>query len=327
MKLILVASSNGLGHARRLLNLGAGLRALKVDFSLAITVAQEKLLKSEIESTFQGFPLDLLRIEAHGLESLLFQDSSIPDEVPSVTRRALGEADAVISDNSLWPALYNPSFYLFGHFEWLTYVRNLTSDKQEKIRETEVFKTEKELITKTVMWFRTKHFSINSKILDSISLDVPLLRYGQDHKYPTTRADLFWVSRGTTSRNSPGTEGKHYSGLPVVSRESWEMVTSDYLPRAVIGRPGLGTIRDCLASKTPFIPSWRGIDSELACNESKLRELGLALDLDTDDVAQTHRDRLDAVSDAMGKFWTFNSDTSTEVATQIMEKIGGKQVK
>lgn len=324
VKLILVASSNGLGHARRLLNLGVGLRVLKVDFRLAITRTQERLLKSEIESLFREPPPDLLRIEAHGLESVLFRDSYTPDEVHGATRQALVEADAVISDNSLWPALYNPNFFLFGHFEWLTYVRNLPMDNQEKIRETDVFKIEQELITKTLTWFRTRHFSINNELLDPISLDVPLLRYGGDQKYPTTRTNLLWVSRGTTGRNTPLTEGKHFSGYPSVRRESWEMATSDHLPRAVIGRPGLGTIRDCLASNTPFIPSWRGIDSELASNESRLQELGLALDLETGGGAQTQGYRLDAVSDAMGKFWALNSDTSIEVASQILEKIQRK---
>jgi len=327
VKLILVASSNGLGHARRLLNLGAGLKALKVDFRLAMTRKQERLLKSEIESLFSGFPPDLIRIEAHGLESLLFQDSCKPVEVQGATIQALEGADAVISDNSLWPALYNPNFFLFGHFEWLTYARNLPRDYQEKISETDVFKMEKELITKTLIWFRTRHFSINNELLDPISLDVPLLRYGGDEEYPTTRADIVWISSGTTGRNSPVTEGKHLSGYPFALRESWEMATSDHLPRAVIGRPGLGTIRDCLASKTPFIPSWRGIDSELARNESTLIELGLALDLETGGGAQSQSDRLDAVSDAMGKFWALNSNTSIEVASQVLEKLNRKQVK
>lgn len=329
MRILLVASSNGLGHARRLLNLTSGLHALGFDPRLAITKRQADHLDSEIKEMRRSFACKLLQIDHHGLEAKLFQSVGAHKPISSETKKAVAEADLILSDNSLWPASYNPNFFLLGHFEWLTYVKLLPKAIQQPIMETDAFRIEKRLIEQSLGWFKTKHFSMENELLNPIALEVPLPRYSKDPSYQRIRSDAVWASWGTTNRNALNTNRPKLFGHQVLTRETWEMSSSNQLPLAVLGRPGFGTIRDCLASGTPFIPSWQGEDPELASNETTLKRLGLSLEFRLEEGSRLGnlKIKIEATSYAIERFWTQNSATPTEIAKQIMKTVGNLELK
>jgi UDP:flavonoid glycosyltransferase YjiC (YdhE family) len=63
--------------------------------------------------------------------------------------------------------------------------------------------------------------------------------------------------------------------LGIVERETYEFAEFKEKPKLVLGRPGLGTIRDCLATGIPFLPIWDKLDPELNSNTNHLVNLGL----------------------------------------------------
>jgi hypothetical protein len=63
-------------------------------------------------------------------------------------------------------------------------------------------------------------------------------------------------------------------GLTLVAKESHKHIEGE-LPALTLGRPGLGTIRDCLAMGIAFLPCWEGEDPELEANQETLKRIGL----------------------------------------------------
>ena len=53
------------------------------------------------------------------------------------------------------------------------------------------------------------------------------------------------------------------------------MKKTSVLPALVLGRPGMGTIRDCLEVGVPFIPFGSDFNVELESNNKNLLRLGL----------------------------------------------------
>ena len=69
MRVSLVASSNGLGHARRLLNLISGFKNRVNSLSLLLSINQARLLKSEIQSIQKEIDFTVIESKIFGLDA------------------------------------------------------------------------------------------------------------------------------------------------------------------------------------------------------------------------------------------------------------------
>ena len=113
----------------------------------------------------------------------------------------------------------------------------------------------------------------------------------------------------------------------LINKESHFLHIEKLLPLAVIGRPGLGTIRDCLASATPFIPFWSTSDPELTSNVEALSKLGLIAEFWKNlngESMESSKNLVSLISDFQPKildYWTNNSVTSNICARIILEEI------
>ena len=180
----------------------------------------------------------------------------------------------MLSDNLTWPGGFLDSFMLMGHFSWIDYWKSENSKSQIEI-DRAVTHTSK--ISK---WFSPVDFSQITTGLGEINrIEIPLSRYISD---PTTNfksnSASVSFSNGKTGLNKLDEttlrEDFELMGLALVTKESHKHIEGE-IPTLTLGRPGLGTIRDCLAMGIAFLPCWDGEDSELKGNQETLKRLGL----------------------------------------------------
>lgn len=267
----LVASQNGLGHARRLTHFSAAFCDLGYEVHLFISEFQAQALGREI---LEISPDVFVRtIEGYGLDGPA-QSSSELNEVPHWLKKELMEFQFVLSDNLTWPGGFLDSFMLMGHFSWIDYWKSENSKSQIEI-DRAVTHTSK--ISK---WFSPVDFSQITTALGEINrIEIPLSRYISD---PTTNfksnSASVSFSNGKTGLNKLDEttlrEDFELMGLALVTKESHKHIEGE-IPTLTLGRPGLGTIRDCLAMGMAFLPCWDGEDSELKGNQETLKRLGL----------------------------------------------------
>jgi hypothetical protein len=268
----LIASQNGLGHARRLAHFSAGLHELGYEVFLYISTAQIRTLIEEIKTIC---PKTIVRgIKSHGLDGPTYQIDQII-EIPEELELELGKLDFVISDNVTWPGRVLESFILMGHFSWIDYWEADCSNQvrpsiQQALGET----------LQISNWFLPKDFShVPGEMKRIKTIEIPLSRYGSDEDLIRSRAKKeVWYAKGTTGLNliqSNGLENEiREYGLEMKTRETHRFRDFE-LPTLVLGRPGLGTIRDCLAFRVPFLPCWVGEDPELSRNQDTMKRVGL----------------------------------------------------
>ena len=268
----LIASQNGLGHARRLAHFSAGLHDLGYEVFLYLSTTQIRTLIGEIRNIC---PTTIVRdIELHGLDGPTFQIDQVV-EIPEELEFELKELDFVISDNVTWPGRALDSFILMGHFSWIDYWEPDTTDNVKPLIQQALGET-----LQISNWFLPKDFSHVPEEMERIkTIEIPLSRYGSDGDSSRNRSrNEVWYSKGTTSLNwiyLNGLENKlRQCGLETKTRETHKFKDSE-LPALVLGRPGLGTIRDCLALGVPFLPCWVGEDPELSRNQNTMKRIGL----------------------------------------------------
>jgi hypothetical protein len=268
----LIASQNGLGHARRLAHFSAGLHDLGYEVFLYLSTTQIQTLMEEIRTIS---PKTIVRdIKLHGLDGPTFQIDQVV-EIPEELELELKKLDFVISDNVTWPGRALDSFILMGHFSWIDYWEADCSDKVRPLIQQALGET-----LQISNWFLPKDFSHVPEEMKRIkTVEIPLSRYGSDGDSirRRTRTEV-WYSKGTTGLNwihLNGLEKKlRQYGLETKTRETHRLRDSE-LPALVLGRPGLGTIRDCLAWGVPFLPCWVGEDPELSRNQNTMKSIGL----------------------------------------------------
>ena len=319
MNLLLIASSNGLGHARRLVNLLVGFRNFpQLNISLGLTERQMSLLGREISFVAQTIPFKLLVLQNFGIDGDNYLSQIKVKTIPLEIIKAIQAADAVIADNSLWPAEFSREFFLLGHFDWLSNYQ----DEYNENPQTEFGKRwefERQLSESVKIWFKLKHFGVPSVIKSEI-LTIPLPQYEGDLKKKIERENKIWAAYGTTLRNIEKVSGNFFSEEQVIERETWHLFEDYFLPRLVVGRPGLGTIRDCLASGTIFYPLFHGQDLELQHNCEVLKHLGL---VSLDNLEETWESILvrDEFSNRIQEFWLQASRPMEIIAASILEEL------
>jgi len=319
MRISLVASSNGLGHARRLLNLVPGFKEKVNSLSLFLSAEQAKLLKKEIQSILKEIDFKLIESKNFGLDGFHFKNLTLFEDVTPDCIKQIAGSDIVISDNSAWPANYNENFYLFGHFDWVSYYKRSNLKQFENSVISDQLANEFELLMNSKAWFRTKEFGLNS-IFNFKVIDIPFLRYDSDNFESKSRSNEIWFANGTTGEKMSTNFGQTLNPVDIVRSETFRMNTSPNLPKMVLGRPGLGTIRDCLASRTYFQPLWGGRDVELESNAEHLNRLGLSKNL-------TKNSNLgvidyEEISFRIKRFWEDNSAAPTATVDLILDNIG-----
>ena len=117
-KVGLVASQNGLGHARRLTHFSAALLELGYEVQLFISKFQAQALAREIAEIVPRVTIRI--IEGYGLDGPTRSSSEL-NEVPHWLKRELMRFQVVLSDNLTWPGEFLDTFILMGHFSWIDY--------------------------------------------------------------------------------------------------------------------------------------------------------------------------------------------------------------
>lgn len=267
----LVASQNGLGHARRLTHFSAAFKELGYEVTLYISSHQVLALSKEIQEVCPE--TEVIEIKGYGLDGPT-QIKSTVREVPDSLKRQFGELDYVLSDNLTWLGSFLDAFLLMGHFTWIDYWTLRHPNQGLEISNAILD------ARKISNWYSPVDFSQIPTCLSGIErIEIPLSRYMSDPKAPCNR-DLTSVSfsNGTTGLNQSDQNELRLAlkkmNLVLRTRESHSF-HKDQIPTLTLGRPGLGTIRDCLAFGVPFLPYWVGDDPELLNNEATLKHIGL----------------------------------------------------
>ena len=205
------------------------------------------------------------------------------DKPPLSVIKIIEKSNFVFSDNTLWAFRYNSNFSLFGHFNWLDYwlIVGLNSLKP-KFRS--IFDLELESLARIKTNFVYESFEIEHKLkssqLPSNPIPLKLVRYTSDNFLPKTKSKkpYIWVSSGTTgimANQVLQIKKLQVKKIKVIKMESYKLLYAKQKPWLIMGRPGVGTIRDCLASGTLFYPINFHGDPELTSNVKSLVNLSL----------------------------------------------------
>lgn len=276
-KIGLVASTNGLGHARRILHIAIGFIDIGHEITLFITKNQALHLRAEISKL--KFNLNLVEIKNHGLDGPAWFKNGASFQIPSKNVISkLRECDFILSDNLTWPFVYNNNFGLIGHFYWHDYwqkTENLLSSKLFG-----VFERDFEYLLQIPLAFQFEKFILYPRHFSN-KVMIKLPKYYSDIKVQKKLRNKLdtkqvWLSKGTTGLwKEFESNSKILKKFSVLEQETYRLGESKNKPKLVIGRPGLGTIRDCLAAGIPFFPIWNKKDPELNSNVNHLINLGL----------------------------------------------------
>jgi hypothetical protein len=310
----LVASQNGLGHARRLVHFSFGFKELGYEVSLFLSPIQHKKLSSEIARIIPE--TRVLEVQNLGLDGPTTSSERI-HEASEYLHRHLKNLDFVISDNVTWPGKYLDTFFLMGHFTWIDYWQKSSNTYKPQIEQS-LFEAEK--ISK---WFSPVDFSEeDTSLIDVERIKIPLAQYITDSK-KKRELDPASVtfSNGTTGLNKSDQNNLEQKfkkiGVNLEIAESHKF-QGPQQPAVALGRPGFGTIRDCLAAGVLFLPFWEGGDPELTNNQATLKREGLIpLNWEGNQelnigliqeclLSTSHRDRIT-------EYWKKNSAPITEI--------------
>ncbi len=322
----LVASANGLGHARRLFYLHNEFLRQGIKSEILVNSFQYDKCRSEIPK--EELDTVLVSNSKFGLDGPHANFSDLEDKT-SILKK-IQNAENVLSDNTIWPASLNDNSFVHGHFMWIDYWRSLV-DSGMVLPPTELC-FEENLGKNVRAWFGSRVFGFSkSNLVDDVT-HMPLIRYPNDKNFESYKRNWqeIWVSVGTTKDkdflNFDSTlKFLVESGFKIHFRETKLMHDLKVLPGLVIGRPGLGTIRDCLASATAFLTPPNSNqqqlnDPELSNNLEVLSKAGLLPCVGSIDVWT-----LTQYSLIYQNFWLENSCPISEYSNRILQLISEKR--
>jgi hypothetical protein len=277
----LVASNNGFGHARRLGHLALALSDLGLWSTIYATQSQINRLRPELIQKADFPRIDFVEIQNHGIDGPVWDKTNrkIKDPTRNVIE-SLKQNDLIISDNVIWPIKYNEHFVLFGHFNWLNYWI-IMGHEHFSPKSKDIFDEEVVLFNKITLAFQFQNFTVHPNQYTVINTHpIKLIRYKTDSQFPRTIESslVAWIAKGTTSLHAEiETNLLLDNKIKIIESETYNLFKAKHKPSIVLGRPGLGTIRDCLASGTPFLPIFDDLDVELISNVTNLSKLSLYL--------------------------------------------------
>lgn len=267
-EILLVASQNGFGHAKRLYEIAQQINKNGVNCKLLLSQRQIQIIKNEKQPIIQNILIPAL---SYGVDGYC-TTKSIAD-IEKQTSQLVEKSKAVISDNTLWPLELNSNFYLHAHFVWHHILNDLSEQE---------YKKEFEKMTKIKIWFQNKFFDFSFRSLENNTIAIQQLknlRFRTDSlidKLPVNQNEI-WISSGSILSNKRISNefelsAKHFTFKRL---ETFSMYELGYKPLFVLGRPGLSTIRDCLAAGVQFFPLDFNLDREMKSNIENLKELKL----------------------------------------------------
>lgn len=275
----MIASANGLGHARRVLHI-----ALKwSDFctvNVLLTKRQLTILRDEFSP--KNNSISLIEIPPIGLQGPDYDFTSFGyEEVPVSVSMTLSESNLVISDNALWPRLYTDNFILMGHFTWVDYYQQLLNSGKQVSNSYQHFLEKEILMLDSVeKGFLLEPFAFGNLLNLPRQIKFKMPRYFESIKKKMVIQNLGIIAVGTTVHKSidKKTLQQSYSDLDLIKLETFQLQFLPYIPRVVLGRPGLGTIRDCAEHQISFLPlSYQDLELK---NNMKVLETYSTIDQD-----------------------------------------------
>ena len=319
-RILLISSNNGLGHARRLSFLYNEFLTRGIPTGFILNDFQYSKCKSEIQNSANGEII--ISNTKNGLDGPYTSFTDSQDNKSFLKR--ISEANAVLSDNVVWPAIYNENVYLHGHFTWVDYWEQMDVMDCDFAQ----LAIEKDLKGKIIGWFKPQTFGLPNSFLASKTIPMPLIRYPQDvefNKYGRKWSDV-WVSVGTTrdlQYSKLALEPLEKLGFRIQFLETFQFHNLKILPGLVAGRPGLGTIRDCLASGTPFLDlkeltKTEVTDPELGSNVDAMDKSGLLIAKEAVNV-----DSLTKLATQYREFWNASSAEIDQYADKILTTLLG----
>ena len=254
MKCLIVTCANGLGHARRQLHIAARW-ASENDVTLLMTKRQYILLKKEYIDLVHRFGNFKIREASPiGLQGPSISSSFAGNyKINKLIQKLIESSDVAYTANVLWPLALREDVIFFGHFLWTDYFLG-KSNLNGSVNLYKLLSFEMELASRIAFSVTLNEFTIGDlvRIPNRLSLNLPT--YYEDLKLSLDPRKEIWISKGTTNlaqefNNSMGLDSRLFQW-----RESHEIVGSGIKPAGIIGRPGLGTIRDCIEFNIPFHP-------------------------------------------------------------------------
>lgn len=313
-KIALLASQNGFGHSRRLFYVGSALQEWGYSTTLFLGAVQAQYLSDEMSPNNISLAVKIIKpLQADGphVPPANFQTASTFDSV-------IDNESILISDNIVLTNSQSPYYYLHGHFNWLDY-ENLTNCK-EGLPAAETLS-----YGNLLGWFKLNEFQLKSDIPESKCHSIPFLRYNDLQKFERSQLkNVVWVSKGTTSDFDLTSLNRLKAAFPelqFVDLESYKLRVQTVLPVAVIGRPGLGTIKDCLEAGVPFVPIGYNFDVELTSNVNNLVRLGLLASAENPVIALKAVLENPEIYSDIKNYWVENSISMHEYATRIAKVI------
>lgn len=318
----LVSSTNGLGHARRLTHLALSFQEIGFKPKVFATQKQIKNLKLELDSLARI--VNFIEIASYGIDGPVWMNNGgFITKPTNKVINAIKECDLIISDNSIWPLKFNDKFVLFGHFNWLDYW-NIKGTLQFTQKILEVFIEEVNLFKEIRFSLQFKDFKMKSHFNSNNVIPIKLLKYSSDFFFPLkTDFKSAWIAKGTTGLiENLNFDFTSTSSLKFFQKETYLLINSAKKPAVIFGRPGLGTIRDCLAAGIPFIPLLDNLDPELNSNVNCLERLKLLPSIEEHrldfnkylDDLNSHKDVRELWSDT----WRNSSQNCSDTCDQIL---------
>jgi hypothetical protein len=236
---------------------------------LLLEVRQKELLENELVEVLRpNKDCKVMVYEGLGLDG--FSHMENPNPIESLDPNILYElmqAELVISDNCIWPLFYRPDTVLVGHFFWHDIFH--FSKFKGNYSLGKFVKFERLLIEKarTVIGIENFVFGDFKNRAEGKSIFLPEYCGALPAK---SKSNEIWYSVGSTGLNL--SDMKSLVGESIQRRESFELTKASLHPKAIFGRPGLGTIRDCIEFDIPFFPVYTGYNEELKRNTYVLFE-------------------------------------------------------
>jgi len=317
----LVSSGNGLGHSRRLIHLAMSFQEKGFIPKIFASQKQIKNLRSELDTLRATF--NFIEISSYGIDGPVWlENGGLIVKPTTYVINSIQECDLIISDNSIWPIKFNNKFVLFGHFNWLDYW-SIRGNHQFPERILEVYKEEVTLFKEIRLWFQFEDFKLKGEFNIKNVIPIKLLKYSSDLFFPHKMDEKSaWIAQGTTGLDENiNIDFIDDSSLKFFHRETYMLVNSLEKPLVIIGRPGLGTIRDCLAAGIPFIPLQKYLDPELDSNVNNLEKLNLLplIEVNQFNLSQHLKDL--NLHKELGELWSENWQNSSQDCSDLRDQI------
>lgn len=250
--------------------LGIAAEKLGISVSIITTSRQVELLQLEARRLSSNLTFvvsdNQFELDGPALGHAAMQKFSIP---PSEIVELVSGSALCISDNLVWPARFANRFLLLANFLWSEYW-----DFREGPIEAVLIQRDLEYQSAALIGgrFANEGLAWSDDKQIPVSSTYKFLRYDTDQKARKLQiGPQAWVSKGTTGLATLeaifGSRDQQERNQSLAFKETWELWQGKALPSVVFGRPGVGTLRDCMAAGIPLYPIGYDIkDPELTAN-------------------------------------------------------------